>query len=454
MPGVTSTELLRRAHEIDIDLPVVMMTGRGDQELAVEVMKAGAVDYLPKAGLTPERLGSSIRHALEMSRAAAARRRAEEQLRTQEAHFRTLANAIPQLAWIADSQGRRTWCNDRCYEFSGLTFEELREYGWHRLHHPDHLARVRDGMLTAFQRGQVWEDTYPLRRHDGVYRWFLSRAVPIRDAAGTIVRWLGTNTDITQRKEAEVEREMLLALEQESRTRAERAIKLRDEVLAIVAHDLRDPVHTIAMTASNMLEIPLPQDQRVRQLVAMKRAAKRMDRLISDLLDVSRMEAGTFAIRPAAVPIPALFEESLESAEVLAAPGEVTLTSECDAGLPPALGDRDRLVQVLSNLIGNAIKFTPRGGKVVLHACSTEGGVQLSVADSGAGIPAEELPYIFDRFWQAERASRLGAGLGLAIAKGIVDAHGGRIWAESAPGSGTTIRFTLRPARDAAPSSG
>src|SRR5688500_16331638 len=201
VPGVDSAELLVQAHRIAPGLPVVMMTGRGDQELAVELMKAGAADYLPKGSLTPERLASSMRHALELAHAANARRRAEEELRTQEAHFRTLANAIPQLAWIADSDGRRSWYNDRWYEFTGLTCDEAGDLGWLKVEHPDHLARVRDGQLAACARAGVWEDTYPLRRHDGVYRWFLSRAVPIPDKSGRTVHWLGTNTDITQRKE-------------------------------------------------------------------------------------------------------------------------------------------------------------------------------------------------------------------------------------------------------------
>jgi PAS domain S-box-containing protein len=443
VPGVDSTALLREARRAVPETPVVMMTGRGDQEIAVELMKAGAADYLPKASLTSERLASSIRHALEIARAATARRRAEEEVRTQEAHFRTLANAIPQLAWISEPDGRRSWYNDRWYEFTGLSFDDVRDFGWHRIHHPDHLNRVREGQYASFARGEVWEDTYPLRRYDGVYRWFLSRAVPIRDESGRIVRWLGTNTDITEWKEAELERERLLVMEQESRTRAERAMKLREEILAVVAHDLRDPVHAIAMAAANLLELPLPQDQQMKQLVVMRRSAKRMDRLINDLLDVSRMDAGTFAIRHGTVHLAALIEETMDAFELQAAPRRVHLTTELAGDVPPVIGDRDRLAQVLANLVGNAIKFTPDGGSVRLRAAPLDNGVRVSVEDSGAGIPNDALPHVFDRFWQADRTSRSGAGLGLAIAKGIIDAHGGRIWAESSGGSGTTVHFTV-----------
>ncbi|MGH7607650.1 MAG: ATP-binding protein, partial [Gemmatimonadales bacterium] len=438
LPGVDTLKLLREVRHVARDLPVVMFTGRGDEEVAVELMKAGAADYLPKAALTPERLAASIRHALEIARAAAARRQAEQDLRTQEAHFRTLANAIPQLAWIAESDGRRSWYNERWSEFTGLTLDELQGEGWQRVPHPDHLARVRDGQRAAFERGEVWEDTYPLRRRDGVYRWFLSRAVPIRDAHGRILRWLGTNTDITQWKDAAVERERLLALEHDSRMRAERATALRDEVLGAVAHDLRNPASAIALATTNLLSGALSAAARVKQLGVIQRAAKWMDRLIADLLDVSQIEAQTLAVRRETVQIPALLGETLESFALQAKPLRLRLTVEQCDDIPLVRGDRDRLAQVLANLVGNALTFTPAGGHIRIRAQAVSDMGQISVEDSGIGIPSDELGHIFNRFWRADRAPRSGAGLGLTIARGIVEAHGGRIWAESTVGRGTT----------------
>jgi signal transduction histidine kinase len=168
-----------------------------------------------------------------------------------------------------------------------------------------------------------------------------------------------------------------------------------------------------------------------------------MDRLICDLLDVARMEAGSFSIQPSHVDIGALLEESLKLCESQARAKKITVTAEIPAGLPPVNGDRDRLDQVLSNLLGNAFKFTPEGGQVVVRARKVDDSVQITVEDSGPGIPAADLPRIFDRYWRGDRASRDGAGLGLAICKGIVDAHGGNIWVESALGRGTTFRFTV-----------
>ena len=250
IPGVTGLALFQKIRDVAANMPVVIFTGRGDEDIAVELMKAGAADYLPKASLTPERLAASLRHIIELSGAAEARRRAEEELRAQEARFRTLVNAIPQLAWMADRTGARYWFNDRWYDYTGTSFEEVRGWGWRKLHHPDHSDRVLQTMRRSFEAGEPWEDTHPLRGKDGTYRWFLSRALPIRGEDGSITNWLGTNTDITEQKNAESERERALALEQRVRGAAERATRARDEVMAIVAHDLRNPMNTIATSAT------------------------------------------------------------------------------------------------------------------------------------------------------------------------------------------------------------
>jgi signal transduction histidine kinase len=180
------------------------------------------------------------------------------------------------------------------------------------------------------------------------------------------------------------------------------------------------------------------------QLEIMQRTLSRMDRLIRDLLDISRMEAGTFDMRREPLSIPALIEEALETFGQAAAEKHVRI--ECDIAMdtPAAQGDRERLAQVLSNLDDNAIKFTPPGGRIVLGARRAEPGVCVSVEDSGPGVPEDMRLRVFDFFWQADPASRVGTGLGLAISKRIIDAHGGRIWVEG--DGGAKFRFTLRSA--------
>jgi PAS domain S-box-containing protein len=461
IPGVTGLALFQKIREVASAMPVVIFTGRGDEDIAVELMKAGAADYLPKASLTPERLASSLRHIIELSAVAEARRRAEEELRAEEARFRTLVNAIPQLAWMTDRTGARYWFNDRWYDYTGTSFEEVQGWGWRKLHHPDHSERVVQTMRHSFDTGEPWEDTHPLRGKDGTYRWFLSRALPIRGEDGSITNWLGTNTDITEQKNAEAERERALALEQQVRSQAERATRARDEVMAIVVHDLRNPMNTILTSATIIGDSLEKQAEKgvgsfnpalsadLKTCVeAIQSSIKAMDRLICDLLDVARMEAGSFSIQQTHVDIGALLEETLKLCQSQARAKRITISAEIPAGLPPVNGDRDRLDQVLSNLLGNAFKFTPEGGQVVVRARKVDASVEITVEDSGLGIPAADLPRIFDRYWRGDRASRDGAGLGLAICKGIVDAHGGNIWVESALGRGTTFRFTVPCAAD------
>ena len=203
LPDLDGVALLRRLRETVSHVPVVMLTGRGDEQTAVELMKAGAVDYVPKASLTPERLATSLRHATQLSAATAARQRAEQELREQELRFRTLANAIPQLAWMAEANGERFWFNQRWFDFTGTTLEDVRGWGWQRVHHPEYVDRVSARIQRSLATGEPCEDTIPLRAADGTYRWFLMRMVPSLDSEGNIVGWLGTNTDITELLTAE-----------------------------------------------------------------------------------------------------------------------------------------------------------------------------------------------------------------------------------------------------------
>jgi PAS domain S-box-containing protein len=448
IPGVDGLSLLNLIRGAAPGVPVVIFTGRGDEDIAVELMKAGAADYLPKVSLTAERLASSLRHAMELRSVGEARQRVEEELRAQEARFRTLANAIPQLAWMTDASGARNWFNDRWYEYTGTTFEEIQGWGWEKVHHPDHVQRVIGGIRRSIETGEPWEDSHPLRGKDGTFRWFLSRALPIRGEDGSIARWLGTNTDITEQKAAGAERERLLALEREARIQAEHATRARDDILAIVAHDLRNPMQTI-LTAATMIKLRgKDEDSRNHNVSLIQRSIKEMERQISDLLDVARIEGGSLAIRQERVDVRALISETLELFGPQAHEKEIKITGEIPANLQALSGDRDRLVQVLSNLIGNALKFTTAGGRISLRAGALEGAVQISVEDSGTGISAAHLPHVFDRYWQVDRLSRNGAGLGLPICKGIVEAHGGRIWVESAVGRGTTFHFTVPCAED------
>lgn len=220
------------------------------------------------------------------------------------------------------------------------------------------------------------------------------------------------------------------------------AVAARDEVLAFVSHDLRNPLHTIQM-AADVLELPIPEERKSVQVQVIRRAATAMSRLIEDLLAVSEVEAGRLALEREPLLLDAVFEEVCGLLEGLARQKHQRLHWRITPDVPPVHADRHRLVRVLANLAGNAIKFTPEDGSILVEAVRDGGEVVVMVRDTGIGIPEDELPRVFQRFWHAGRARRGGAGLGLAIARGVVEAHGGRIWAESVVGEGTTFFFTL-----------
>jgi PAS domain S-box-containing protein len=230
------------------------------------------------------------------------------------------------------------------------------------------------------------------------------------------------------------------------------ALRARDDIAGIVSHDLRNPVQAIRMLSGAILA---SSDERLdptiaEQVTVIRHAAEQMDALIQDLLDAARIDAGQLHVETRPIDVGRLMAASVDMLEPLASAREQALVLDLPADLPKVLADTARLEQVLSNVVGNAIKYTPRGGRIVLSARDdgdSGDSVVVEVSDTGPGVPAEQLPHVFDRYWQSTRTGRHGAGLGLPIAKGIVEAHGGRIWMESEGGRGTRVGFTLRRAQ-------
>ena len=226
----------------------------------------------------------------------------------------------------------------------------------------------------------------------------------------------------------------------------ERALAARDEVLGIVAHDLRNPLSLITMTANTMKRHPGNEaDRRDRELPdAILKAAARMNRLIEDLLDVALVEAGRLRVEFALLPAADLARDAIEMQRPLAEASGVKISLEVEPDVRTVWAERRRILQVFENLVGNATKFTPSGGRIEVRVATKHEDVMFSVTDTGVGIAPDALPHVFDRFWQATtRARRLGAGLGLPITKGIVEAHAGRIGVDSEVGLGSTFFFTI-----------
>ena len=222
----------------------------------------------------------------------------------------------------------------------------------------------------------------------------------------------------------------------------EEAVRARDSVLSVVAHDLRNPLNIISLAANTLL--PQLGDAVARRTAErILRSARRADQMLRDLLAIGAIETGQFTVETAPVDAAELILGALESQYSLATAASVIVAADVSPGLPPLRADANRLLDVLENLIGNAVKFTAPGGSITIGANQQGGELLLWVKDSGAGIDPEQLPHIFNRFWQAQKKERRGIGLGLSICKAIVEAHGGRIWAESAPRVGTTMFFTI-----------
>jgi chemotaxis family two-component system sensor kinase Cph1 len=245
--------------------------------------------------------------------------------------------------------------------------------------------------------------------------------------------------DELQRHATEVDIERRLASEQ-------RAVRARDELLAVVSHDLGNPLAVILLEAAHLLaHLPETGDQRTRTLrdsvELIRRSTARMKALIDDLLELERLGAKSFPLDVQPVESRDLLEDAVTDAHSLAAAKHISLVLDL-SDLPTIDADPHRISQVLSNLLGNAIKFTPEGGTVTLSARARDGALSVTIADTGRGIAPDDLAHIFDRYWRPKGSEREGTGLGLYIARGIVEAHGGRVWAHSSP-QGATLVFTL-----------
>lgn len=307
---------------------------------------------------------------------------------------------------------------------------------------PEVTADAMNSLLLDEQDRQIMEQLRP--------RSFL--AVPLRSGE-RIFGALTLSTSESERRYGgddlaladELARRASLAVENARLFHAaEQATRDRDEMMAIVAHDLRNPLHTMGMAAQLLLEVAGSEKTLERKhLEIIRRAADRMNRLIGDLLDVRRIESGRLSIETRPEEVITVVCDAIEMLRPLANSSSLRLRPVFEEGLPRVLVDPSRIQQVLSNLIGNAIKFTPSGGAITVRAEKAPAAVRISIADTGPGIAAEQIPHLFGRFWQGRSADRRGLGLGLAIAKAIVEAHGGRIWVESQLGAGSTFFFTV-----------
>jgi len=378
--------------------------------------------------------------------------------------YRLIVQSIKDYAvFMLDPDGRILSWNEGARLIKGYTAPEVLGHSF-EIFYP--AEAVADGfpkmeLKEAARVGRFEDEGWRIRK-DGSRFWANVVITAVRDLRGNLLGFAKVTRDLTARREAEEQARMLaaeqaahaealaqneelqrLTVELESALEiAERSTRMRDEVLAVVAHDLRNPVHTI-LSAAGVVELVPSGHDHDRQVQVIHRAARTMERLISDLLDVASIENGTFSLRTAPVDLTSLVSDAMELIESQARERKIDIRREIEHEVPVVMGDSDRLTQALANLLSNAVKFTPQGGNVRVRVAASGDEVVVSVADTGVGISPTDLPHVFDRFWRGRDTATKGAGLGLSIACGIIEAHGGRISAESELGVGTTMTLAL-----------
>lgn len=385
-----------------------------------------ATVYVGAANLESSR-DEGIAYVLDISEI----KKSAQALRDSEAKFRTITNAMPQMVWSTLPNGHHDYYNDQWYEFTGVARGTTDGEGWNAIFHPDDQERARQAWLHSLESGESYEIEYRLRHHSGQFRWTLGRALPVRDDTGAIVRWMGTSTDIHEHRQTQ--------------ENLEESHRRKDEFLAMLAHELRNPLAPIS-AAAELLRIETSDKQlisSVSQVIA--RQAAHMTGLIEDLLDVSRVTRGQISLANTSLQVRVLVEEAVEQVRSSVEEHRHRLEVMLTVGDVWIEGDEKRLVQVLANLLNNAVKYTPDGGHIVLRTVVAGDEVVISVRDDGIGMSQELIEQAFEMFVQGERSSdrsQGGLGIGLALVKSLVTLHGGRVTAHSA-GLGKGSEFTV-----------
>jgi len=408
-------------------VPIIVLTAVNDHDTALQALKDGAQDALTRGRLDTDLLARAIRWAIDRKRAETTGRLLVHE-QAARAHAEETAARSRHLFQVTDILG------------SSLDYERTL---------PDVAAELVP-LLADSCTVEVLEDNGEHRRirsRDGsnVMDAAAVLAVPLatRDQELGMLRLArdSTNDPFTTEDVAfanECARKIAAAID------TARLYRAREDVIGIVSHDLRNPLNVITLALSTLDRAAATPEPVMKQMVKIRRSVERMHRLIEDLLDITRLEGGRLPMTRRSIDVAPLATDACDMLRALAEHKGITLRREVAAEIPPIHADRERMLQVLSNLLGNAIKFTPQGGIVALSVgLDGAAGVRFVVADNGPGIAAKDLPKLFNRFWQGSSNRRKGTGLGLAIAKGIVQAHGGRIGVDSELGTGSSFYFTV-----------
>ncbi len=338
-------------------------------------------------------------------------------------HFKYLANNIPQMTWTNLPNGEVDYYNQQWYTYTGLSFNETKEWGWQNVLHPDDLEITTDRYFAALNSGEIFEVENRYKRADGVYRWHLNRALPLRDEKGEIVFWVGTATDIEDQK---------------------KEMEKRDEFIGIASHELRTPLTSLKgylqlITSYKNEDVPGKVTQYAEKA---NKALNKLQSLINDLLDVSKIQAGRLEYAFEPVNISDLVKICIENAEHIYP--ENTFVNE-DGTEFFVNGNSERLEQVIMNLISNAVKYSQENKKVIIKTARLNNKVRISVIDFGIGLSEDQKEKIFERFYRVEDKKFMtsGLGMGLYISAEIIRNHNGNIGVVGELGKGSTFYFDL-----------
>jgi PAS domain S-box-containing protein len=424
-------------------IDTVARTLDADQERALAVLAHHAASQLElrlKSRSLTEANESLRREAAERERAEQAHeetrareRRTRAAADATERHYRFLAETIPQQVWTAQPDGALDYVNRRALDYFSLDNARVLGAGWQQVVHPEDIEGSVERWSHSLSTGDTYEVEFRLRDSGGVYRWHLARALPMRDADGRIVKWFGTNTDIDEQKQ-------LYSLAQE-------ANQMKDQFLAVVSHELRTPLTSIMGWAELMRLGILDEKGNKHAVEVIENSARSQAQLIGDLLDISRIITGKIRLNVQPLDLPPVVEAALDVVRPAAAARSIKLSARYDPRAAKVSGDPDRLQQIVWNLLSNAVKFTPEGGRVEVRLSRAGSHAELTVSDTGVGIAPDFIPYVFDRFRQADPSptrAHGGLGIGLAIVRHLAELHGGEVSVESAgEGHGATFRVRL-----------
>jgi two-component system CheB/CheR fusion protein len=394
-----------------LSLIITDLTNQKDNLLQLELQN----DELEQAHNYVNRLNDELEDII--------KERSRELLVSRE-HLKLLSDHIPQMTWTNLPGGERNFFNQQWHEYTGLTFDESKDWGWQRALHPDDLVDTNRKYFEALSSGEVFEMENRYRRNDGSYRWHLNRAVPLKSDDKEILFWVGTATDIEDQK---------------------KEMEKKDEFIGVASHELKTPLTSLKgylqlLMAFNAEAMP---PVAINYLTKANIAINKLQYLVNDLLDVSKIQAGRLDYVMAPVSIISIVNDTVENARHIYPAFNFERQIDADVMVN---GNGERLEQVLMNFINNAVKYAKGNKNVIVKAALHNGRyVRTSVTDFGIGLSAPETERVFDRFYRVEDKKYMtsGLGMGLFIATEIVNAHRGKIGVESEPGQGATFYFDL-----------